>query len=293
MYTGDDFNYAELIAGDDAGPFDALLGIFDAIAPGRLGGARGARARQRQRVLRAARADRAAEPPHLRGADALLQDRRGVPRLSQRPAGPFHHDRRPAERPARCSTSPNCSASPTRPACWPTRTLAVDRMKRGAGGAMECRHEPARHLDEPRHPAQRLELRRDGRWLPAARRHRHLALARPGRGRRPRRSGAHRRVQRPAGHRALPRRHVPGRRPPRAGRRNIDDNLRAIDEAAALGADCLVLVVGGLPRHAKDIAGARQMVADGIAAMLPHARAAACRSPSSRCIRCMRPTGPA
>jgi hypothetical protein len=39
MYTGDDFNYAELIAGDGFGPdivngqSDALLGIFDAIAP--------------------------------------------------------------------------------------------------------------------------------------------------------------------------------------------------------------------------------------------------------------------
>ena len=39
MYTGDDFNYAELIAGDGIGDFpcrqhsDALLGIFDAIAP--------------------------------------------------------------------------------------------------------------------------------------------------------------------------------------------------------------------------------------------------------------------
>lgn len=33
MYTGDDFNYAELIAGDDVGYSDALLGIFDAIAP--------------------------------------------------------------------------------------------------------------------------------------------------------------------------------------------------------------------------------------------------------------------
>ena len=33
MYTGDDFNYAELIAGDDLGYSDALLGIFDAIAP--------------------------------------------------------------------------------------------------------------------------------------------------------------------------------------------------------------------------------------------------------------------
>src|SRR2546430_10090111 len=33
MYTGDDFNYAELIAGDSRGYSDALLGIFDAIAP--------------------------------------------------------------------------------------------------------------------------------------------------------------------------------------------------------------------------------------------------------------------
>ena len=33
MYTGDDFNYAELIEGDAAGYSDALLGIFDAIAP--------------------------------------------------------------------------------------------------------------------------------------------------------------------------------------------------------------------------------------------------------------------
>jgi hypothetical protein len=33
MYTGDDFNFAELIAGDARGHSDALLGIFDPIAP--------------------------------------------------------------------------------------------------------------------------------------------------------------------------------------------------------------------------------------------------------------------
>ncbi|TBL79384.1 dihydrodipicolinate synthase family protein [Paenibacillus thalictri] len=33
MYTGDDFNYPELIKGDEAGYSHALLGIFDAIAP--------------------------------------------------------------------------------------------------------------------------------------------------------------------------------------------------------------------------------------------------------------------
>jgi sugar phosphate isomerase/epimerase len=57
----------------------------------------------------------------------------------------------------------------------------------------------------------------------------------------------------------------------------IDDNRRAIDEAATIGATCLVLVVGGLPQGSRDIAGARQMVADGLAAILPHARA--CRMP--------------
>jgi hypothetical protein len=38
MYTGDDFNYADLIAGDEQGHSDALLGIFDPIAPA-VGGA--------------------------------------------------------------------------------------------------------------------------------------------------------------------------------------------------------------------------------------------------------------
>ena len=33
LYTGDDFNYPELILGDEHGHSDALLGVFDAIAP--------------------------------------------------------------------------------------------------------------------------------------------------------------------------------------------------------------------------------------------------------------------
>ena len=55
---------------------------------------------------------------------------------------------------------------------------------------------------------------------------------------------------------------------------NIADNLRAIDEAHALGAQCLILVVGGLPEGSKDLAGARRQVKDGIAAILPYARQA-------------------
>ena len=60
----------------------------------------------------------------------------------------------------------------------------------------------------------------------------------------------------------------------RARKDAIVDNLRAIDDAHALQAQCLVLVVGGLPDGSRDIAGARQQVRDGIAAILPHAEKA-------------------
>jgi sugar phosphate isomerase/epimerase len=60
-----------------------------------------------------------------------------------------------------------------------------------------------------------------------------------------------------------------------------DDNRRAVDEAKALGAPCIVLVVGGLPQYSrpgsvasKDIAAARTQVHDAIAEMLEYAKAA-------------------
>jgi sugar phosphate isomerase/epimerase len=60
-----------------------------------------------------------------------------------------------------------------------------------------------------------------------------------------------------------------------AGRRAaLDDNARAIEEAAALGARCLVLVVGGLPPGSRDLPGARRQVHDALAELLPQARAA-------------------
>ncbi|TAK41317.1 MAG: sugar phosphate isomerase/epimerase [Betaproteobacteria bacterium] len=58
-----------------------------------------------------------------------------------------------------------------------------------------------------------------------------------------------------------------------AGRRAaIADNRKAIEDAATIGAKCLVLVVGGLPQGSRDLAGAREQVKEGIAAILPHAR---------------------
>src|SRR5256886_11291974 len=54
----------------------------------------------------------------------------------------------------------------------------------------------------------------------------------------------------------------------------IDDNRRAIDEAPAIGAQCLVLGVGGCPKGSRDIAGARMQVRDALHALLPYARQA-------------------
>src|SRR5215470_17163199 len=57
----------------------------------------------------------------------------------------------------------------------------------------------------------------------------------------------------------------------------IDDNKRMIDEAATIGAEQIVVIGGGLPKVSRDIAGARRMFADGLGAVLPHARA--CKVP--------------
>jgi sugar phosphate isomerase/epimerase len=49
----------------------------------------------------------------------------------------------------------------------------------------------------------------------------------------------------------------------------IAENVAAIGEAAAIGADCLVMVVGGLPAGSRDLPGARARVAEGIARLVP------------------------
>lgn len=54
----------------------------------------------------------------------------------------------------------------------------------------------------------------------------------------------------------------------------IDDNRRAVDEAATLNAACLVMVVGGLAKGSKDLPGAWRLVEEGLAATLDHARKA-------------------
>ncbi|MGJ6981599.1 sugar phosphate isomerase/epimerase family protein [Aestuariimicrobium soli] len=47
------------------------------------------------------------------------------------------------------------------------------------------------------------------------------------------------------------------------------DNVAAINEASAIGAPTLVMVVGGLPAGSRDLIGARERMAEGIARLAP------------------------
>jgi sugar phosphate isomerase/epimerase len=64
---------------------------------------------------------------------------------------------------------------------------------------------------------------------------------------------------------------------PAARKAAYDDNRRAVDEAALVGARELVLVVGGLPEGSRDLVGARAAVADALEALVPYAAAAGVR----------------
>ncbi|MGW3013409.1 sugar phosphate isomerase/epimerase family protein [Streptomyces sp. NPDC001219] len=58
---------------------------------------------------------------------------------------------------------------------------------------------------------------------------------------------------------------------PRERAAALDDNRAALDEAAALGTDTLVLVSGGLPPGSRDLRGARERIADALAELAPYA----------------------
>jgi sugar phosphate isomerase/epimerase len=58
---------------------------------------------------------------------------------------------------------------------------------------------------------------------------------------------------------------------------NLEDNLRALEEASELRADCLVLVTGGLPEGSRDLSGARKQVEEGIGWLAERATSAGVR----------------
>lgn len=59
---------------------------------------------------------------------------------------------------------------------------------------------------------------------------------------------------------------------PSERRSALDDNRAAIEETATLGTDTLVLVCGGLPHGSRDLAGARERIADALAELAPDAQ---------------------
>lgn len=58
---------------------------------------------------------------------------------------------------------------------------------------------------------------------------------------------------------------------PEARAAALADNRRAVEEAAALGTDTLVLVSGGLPAGSRDLHGARERIADALGELGPYA----------------------
>ena len=96
--------------------------------------------------------------------------------------------------------------------------------------------------------------------LRQARRRGDLAVARACPGDRARRGRAHHQAQRHEGDRLLPRRPVSARPMRRGGRPRSTTTSAMIDEAAAIGADCLVMIGGGLPQGSRDIKAAREHV---------------------------------
>ena len=213
MYTGDDFNYAELIAGDDEGFSHALLGIFDAIAPAAS-----------DALSRLAAGDEAGfhdvlEPTvplsrHIFKAPTRFY-KTGVVFLAYLNGHQDHFTMVGGQESARSTL----------------HLAELFRLADKAGLLAQSRTGDAAHEDgagDARHRALMRDFSADHRWLSLntatvrkqgdlARHHRglraawhprHRSLARPGRGRRPRPRGARgaRRRARTIG--LLPRRHV-------------------------------------------------------------------------------------
>src|SRR5438034_549339 len=282
MYTGDDMNYDELILGDGCdgrAHSDALLGIFDAIATDAAGG-----------LPPGVSADRHALAPRLPAPDVRVQDGNRLPGLLERPSDALSDDRGRGE-----------LALPSTPrGAVPARRLRGAAARSGARGGTDAAGagagrggvrtggplapgEPTPGASPGLTPSaspgfSRLSLNqitveraslehaveacaRHGVPYIAVWRHK-LAEA-----------GLERAVRlvRDAGVRVSS--VCRGGMFPAASRAErearIEDNRRAVDEAAALGAEVLVLVCGAAPLPDKDIAGARRVVADGIAALIP------------------------
>ena len=298
MYTGDDFNYAELIAGDAHGHSDALLGIFDAIAPAAaaaLGALHARRPRHAsttswRRPCRCRATSSRRRPGSTRPAWCSWPTSTACRTISPWSAGRRARARRCISRELfRLADAAGLLPTPSgrRRACascwrrgaWPRDARPVARSR----AALD-------QLDDGEGLVARRSWPRAARAPASARSRRGATSCRPAASERG--EG----VIRTHGltvYRALPRRHVPGRRRGRAARRARRQPPRGRR--------------GGRDRRAMPGAGGRRP-AEGLARHRRRARAGArrhrrrccptrgrpvCRSRSSRCIRCMPPTAPA
>ena len=128
LYTGDDFNYPELIEGDGEHHSDALLGAFAAIAPAASAALTALDHGDVDDLPRGDGTDAGAVPAHLLRADLLLQDRDRLPGLADRDTRTASAWSAVCRRPARRSTWPGSSSWPTRPGCCRTRSWPRHRL---------------------------------------------------------------------------------------------------------------------------------------------------------------------
>ena len=190
MYTGDDFNYAELIAGDEKGYSDALLGIFDAIAPAASAALAALAAGDRERfhdIL----APTVPLSRHIFKAPTRFY-KTGVVFMAYLNGLQDHFvdGRRPAERaldpapgravPPRRPRRPAARSGHGAPAHGARAGRARDRLMRDLAAR------PTAPVDQHGDGAQAAGAPRHHRGVRRARHPRHLPLARPGAGRRPR-----------------------------------------------------------------------------------------------------------
>ncbi len=279
MYTGDDFNYAELIAGDGERHSDALLGIFDPIAPA-AAAALSALAEERTAAFHEILAPTVPLSRHIFKAPTRFY-KAGVVFMAYLNGHQDHFTMVGGQESARSvlhlaelfrladiGRPPARSGAGDQPHAGGAggardRRLMRDLAKGGldhlslnwatvreAWGMAQAIEGCARHgipaIAPWREPVQALGVRETARRLRDA----GLAVSGYCRG------GLFTALD-AAGRQAA-----------------IEDSRRALDEAATLGAECLILVAGGLPAGSKDLEGARAQIRDGIAALLPFARAA-------------------
>ena len=298
MYTGDDFNYAELIAGDAQGYSDALLGIFDAIAPAAVRRARRASRRGDTKTFHDILAPTVPLSRHIFKAPTRFY-KTGVVFMAYLNGLQDHFTMVGGQESARSTLhlaelfrladAAGLLADPERAAARMRardgdarrrrlmRDLSNDRALLAINSATVkpwtleqlvegCARAGITAIAPWRDIVQACGVEKAGKLIRARGPDRDL----------PCRGGMF-----PAAD--------------EAGRRAaLDDNRRAVDEAAGIGARCLVLIAGGLPKGSQGPRRrARSRCATASPRCCPMRATQACRSRSSRCIRCTPPTAPA